>query len=83
MNKKKDGDDLDFLAPKKRFIFDPRTLHEISKKAAGKSLEDAFEIINDELVKAYPRRPGTAFFVPQHGIGIVDHLIAGLTGAQA
>ena len=54
MNKKKDGDDLDFLAPKKRFIFDPRTLHEISKKAAGKSLEDAFEIINGELVKAYP-----------------------------
>ncbi len=44
----------DFLAPKKRFVFNPRTLYEISQKGLGKSLEQAFEIINDELAKVYP-----------------------------
>ena len=54
MYKKVDNAELDFLAPKKRFVFDPRILNEISKKALGKSLEQAFEIINNELAKAYP-----------------------------
>ena len=45
---------LDFLAPKKRFVFNPRTLYEISQKGLGKSLEQTFEIINDELAKVYP-----------------------------
>jgi hypothetical protein len=54
MNNMFDNSELDFLAPKKKFVFNPRTLHEISQKGLGKSLEQAFEIINDELAKAYP-----------------------------
>jgi hypothetical protein len=54
MNKKIDSAELEFLSPKKKFVFNPRILYEISKKGLGKSLEQAFEIINDELAKAYP-----------------------------
>jgi hypothetical protein len=54
MNKKIDSAELEFLSPKKKFVFNPRILYEISKKGLGKSFEQAFEIINDELAKAYP-----------------------------
>ncbi len=54
MNNTSVDPEFDFLSPKKGFIFNPRTLYEISQKGLGQSLEQAFEIINDELAKAYP-----------------------------
>ena len=54
MNKKADSGELDYLKPKKWFLFDPRKLHEISQLARGKSLEESFDIIAEEMAKAYP-----------------------------
>lgn len=43
-----------FLDKKKKCLFEPRKLWEISRKAIGHPTEEAFEIIIDELDKAYP-----------------------------
>ncbi|MHA2392154.1 MAG: ERG2 family protein [Promethearchaeota archaeon] len=43
-----------FLDKKKRCVFEPRKLWEISKKAIGHPTEEAFEIIIDALDKEYP-----------------------------
>lgn len=42
------------LMPKKKFLFDPRRLNEIRKKAIGLPHEDAINVIIDELDRAYP-----------------------------
>ena len=44
-----------FLDKKKRCLFEPRKLWEISKKAIGHPTEEAFKIIIDALDEEYPR----------------------------
>lgn len=46
---------IDFeLMPKDGYLFDPRVLHRISRKAVGMPLVESFRLIADELDKAYP-----------------------------
>lgn len=39
---------------KRRYLFDPQVLDQIRKKGIGKPLREAFTIITEELMKAYP-----------------------------
>lgn len=42
------------MMPQNKYLFDPRKLDEIRKKAIDKPIEQAFDIIIRELAKAYP-----------------------------
>ncbi len=44
----------DYMMPQKKFLFDPRTLDEIRRKAIGKPVAEAFDFIIEELNRAYP-----------------------------